>query len=335
MLWNTNNSINDQKLNAEAAKLLQEAVEHPSAAASIAIDDFRKRSRAHRAAICRTQRLHDMAITLQGDQKDAGRSIWFHLDLAWARVSERALPLGASAGIAAIAFMLFSVFHTTEVQEQHVQIASIPVNNYTTGWQEQRDIQLEDGSRLWMDWNTQLSVTMSKSQRNITLHDGRAVFNVTTDAARPFFVTAGNTVTRVVGTEFVVSRQADHRVDVAVVEGRVQVSVGKSAVSLAPEQTVSVNKEILSDISSRPAEEMGRWREGYLIFRERPLLEALSLLQPYTGYELDTSDLSNAQGLVSGVFFINDATETLFALLEAHRLSYVVGKGKTLHIKSQ
>ena len=81
-----------------------------------------------------------------------------------------------------------------------------------------------------------------------------------------------------------------------------------------------VDDGVMGAVAQRSLEEIGPWRDGMLIFDERPLLDALAALKPYTRYELDTSAIAAHAGRVSGVFFIEQAQDALLTILETHRI---------------
>lgn len=95
-------------------------------------------------------------------------------------------------------------------------------NVYATAVGEQRAVQLADGSVISINAKSRLRVDYSKQAREIFLESGQAMFMVAKDAARPFRVHAGNSVVQAIGTKFDVRRHSD-RVDIAVVEGVVQI----------------------------------------------------------------------------------------------------------------
>ncbi len=93
---------------------------------------------------------------------------------------------------------------------------------YTTAIGEQRVLELSDGSIVYLNTDSQLSVRYTRLSRALRLLNGQALFKVRHDANRPFLVHSGSAVIRAVGTQFdVYRRAADTRV--AVIEGVVQI----------------------------------------------------------------------------------------------------------------
>jgi transmembrane sensor len=93
---------------------------------------------------------------------------------------------------------------------------------YSTGFGEQRSIELADGSLIEMDSRSTIAVRYSADERDVDLLQGQALFHVAKDHSRPFVVTSGNAYVRAVGTQFDVDQKTTGTV-VTVVEGRVAV----------------------------------------------------------------------------------------------------------------
>jgi transmembrane sensor len=97
---------------------------------------------------------------------------------------------------------------------------SVPV--YATALGEQRSIQFEDGSTVELNSRSKIRVKYSKTERDVELIEGQALFHVAHDVTRPFIVAVGATRVRAVGTQFDVYKKSNGTV-VTVVEGRVAV----------------------------------------------------------------------------------------------------------------
>ena len=160
---------------------------------------------------------------------------------------------------------------------------------------EQRIVQLVDGSVLTLNAQSLVAVRMGRSQRDIRLLRGEAMFKVAHDTARPFLVHAQRTTVRAVGTQFNVYARPDGSTTVAVLEGKVEVSAGAeaNAASAHPSEappTATAHTELLAageeasitatgaikrdahaDTSSAVA-----WRQRRLIF-DRTALEEIVL----------------------------------------------------------
>src|SRR5262249_40880821 len=101
-----------------------------------------------------------------------------------------------------------------------------------TGVGEQRMLALDDGTHVILNTDTRVRVDYERDARRIELDKGEALFEVAHDAARPFFVTAGDRRIQALGTSFAVRRD-ESQVAVTLVDGKVTVaSLARNAAEL-------------------------------------------------------------------------------------------------------
>lgn len=220
------------------------------------------------------------------------------------RRPRRWLALAASACVAAIAVAIV-------LPEPLAGLYA----DYATRTGERRMLELADGSRVWLNSDSSLSVDFGPQQRRLRLHSGEALFEVAKDAARPFIVEARGGEVRAVGTRFDVdSRGPQVRVDVT--EGVVQVnSAGSAPVRLSAGERLSYREAAAPepvqplDLSSASA-----WQRGKLIFNQRPLGEVLDELERYLPGRIVLTDGALRQHKVSGVFDLKDPDALLKTL---------------------
>jgi len=96
-------------------------------------------------------------------------------------------------------------------------------NVYSTSTGEQRSLAFADGSTIELNSRSKVRVRYTKTEREVELLEGQALFHVAKDSVRPFIVDASHTHVRAVGTQFDVYRRRAGLV-VTVVEGRVAVT---------------------------------------------------------------------------------------------------------------
>jgi len=188
---------------------------------------------------------------------------------------------------------------------------------------EQRLVQLEDGSRIHLDTNTRVSVDMG-SQRLIHLQRGRVLFDVAHEPSRPFVVSAGVAQIRALGTKFEIDGTAD-RVQVALVEGQVEVSAqaaspGVAPLKLAPGQAVQVSPAGPGKIVQADTAAITAWTQGRLDFSGTPLATAIDEVNRYTRSPVRLKTTRWAGQRVNGGFAVGDvqafveAVTTLYPL---------------------
>ena len=120
---------------------------------------------------------------------------------------------------------------------------------------EQRTLNLEDGTRIYLNTNSRALVHYDKQVRRVELERGEALFEVAKHPGWPFIVTAGERQVRALGTAFIVRRDAG-QLAVTLVEGKVTVSDSESESQQRSRPTTP-----LSSTKSRPNPEDARSTE--------------------------------------------------------------------------
>lgn len=147
---------------------------------------------------------------------------------------------------------------------------------------EQRELLLEDGSRVTLNTDSRLRVRFEPQARHLQLDQGEGFFQVAADAERPFEVVVANGKVRVVGTEFNLRRRVDGGLSVAVLKGRVAVNAADApVVMLGSGETLQTDADGHVQQGVRALNEIASWRSGQLLFRNRPLAELVEELSRY------------------------------------------------------
>lgn len=262
-----------------------------------------------------------------------------------ARLAEEPIRLVPTLGVAAALFVAVYVgldpTFRSQPQSDTAQVraeatSTISPETHRTGRGQQRTVSLADGSEVWLDWRTELTVSMTASERQVALLRGKALFSVASDPDRPFFVVSEGAVATVLGTEFVVHRLDGQTVEVEVLEGAVGVQPedGQATKRLGVADVVRITNGEVGQVSSRPLAEIGAWRDGLLVFEKRPLIEALETLEPYTSYQIDASYVFDSNRPVSGTFVLTKGDDALRAIMQSYRLTGEVQGRNTLILRS-
>ncbi|HEV2532012.1 FecR family protein [Phenylobacterium sp.] len=192
---------------------------------------------------------------------------------------------------------------------------------YATGTGEHRTVSLADGSKIDLDASSRLSVTLGRHERQVTMAEGQAVFDVTHDSRRPFLIAAGDRTVRVVGTQFDVRHRAGH-LSVTVTRGTVEVLPADGASGqtfrLHPGQRLEHQEGAISAqvAAAAPDQALG-WRSGRLVYRDQPLSIVVADLNAEFAKPIRIADPALAATPVSGVFIVDseDAVVRRLALL--------------------
>jgi len=190
---------------------------------------------------------------------------------------------------------------------------SVYFADHSTGVGERKRVILDDGSQVWLNSGTALSVDYSGARREISLLKGEALFEVSKDAARPFVVKASGGSVQAVGTRFDVELQP-RRVRVGVTEGEVRVSSGGQAVPLKVAQQLDFEQGLPpSAHTALTLSSASAWQRGKLIFNQQPLAQVLADIERYLPGTLVVAG-HLPETAVSGVFNLNDLSGMLTVL---------------------
>ena len=187
------------------------------------------------------------------------------------------------------------------------------VEAYETELGEVRLVPLSDGSRMTLNTGSKARVRFSEKERRVELIDGEILFDVAKDAKRPFYVFAGETQVRAVGTSFTVRRLPGKPVQVLVREGVVEVR-GNSSPASKPQRVAANMRAVappgaaMETVALAPAE-VGRelaWREGMLSFEDQSLSQAAQEFARYSDQHIHIADPTLGAETITGLYAAND-----------------------------
>jgi len=202
---------------------------------------------------------------------------------------------------------------------------------FQTAVGEHASVSLPDGSSLELNSNSLARVDYSAQARIIRLERGEAFFRVSHDIHRPFWVVAGHSWVRAVGTAFnVYLRSAD--VEITVSEGTVKVAAARPiqqapsdhVLEQIPVSVLTAGEQVdvggaAAVIRALPPAQLKRsvaWRQGTLYFENRPLGEVVDEMSRYTTLKIDIGEPALRLLPVGGTFSANeDGVEMLLSML--------------------
>jgi transmembrane sensor len=180
---------------------------------------------------------------------------------------------------------------------------------------ETRQITLDDGTRVHLDVHSHLEVRYTPARRDVVLSDGRAIFDVARDTARPFEVSTAFGVVTALGTRFEV-RQAESMI-VTLAEGSVTVaglSAGEPKEYLQPGEQLMIADDRAGWVKRQvDVEAETGWSVGRLTFRAVPLTAAVAEVNRYAAMKVRIADPSLANMPVSGSVVAGDSAAAVAA----------------------
>jgi transmembrane sensor len=152
-------------------------------------------------------------------------------------------------------------------------------------------LRLSDGTKVWLNSGSSLRypVQFPEKERTVEL-TGEAYFEVAENEHSPFFVTSGEQVVKVLGTQFNISSYAESKfIFTTLVQGKVEVSDRndpRNKCTLTPgRQSVFSKKYLL--VSSRKVDTSAfiAWKEGRFVFNDESLGSIMQTLSRW--YDVD------------------------------------------------
>lgn len=179
---------------------------------------------------------------------------------------------------------------------------------YRNGGDRPQVVALADGSRLTLNRDSEVTVTLANDRRTADLRAGEVIFDVHREPARPFTVHAGARDVQVLGTEFDVLNQ-NGAFAVVVRRGLVSVSGDNgdgpsarlpagTALTRAPGQPSDTITRVDPDTAMA-------WENGQMVFADQPIQSVARDLSRYLQTPVSV-DPALHRLRVSGVLSITD-----------------------------
>lgn len=202
---------------------------------------------------------------------------------------------------------------------------------FQTAMGEHASVELPDGSKLELNSDSLARVDYTEQARTIRLVRGEAYFKVAHESQRPFWVVAGKSWIRAVGTAFNVDlRPAGVRVIVS--EGTVKVAerandespsdalLKQTAVSvLIAGQQLEMKAGAAQIRATEPLEltRLAAWRKGKLYFENQHLGSVVEELGRYTAAQISIENETLRDLPIGGTFQANaQGVDALLEMLE-------------------
>ena len=220
------------------------------------------------------------------------------------RTGWRRFALGA-AGLGLAASLLLFVLPGLMLQVQA---------DFVTVTAEVQTRQLEDGSTISLAPNSAVAIDFTIDERRVRLLQGEAFFAVAPDSTRPFQVTAADVTATVLGTAFNVWLD-DEATKVSIREGRVRVQADRGnnnrPARLTAGQWIRIDGNSDMQRGRIEPDDVGAWREGLIIARERPMGEVLDELRGYHRGLIVLTDATLGVQRVTGVYNVDDPVKAV------------------------
>lgn len=193
--------------------------------------------------------------------------------------------------------------------------------------------ELSDGSLVWLNSGSKMvyPVVFSGDKREVYI-EGEAIFEVSHNKEKSFFVISENQVIEVLGTVFGVTTYADETyINTVLKSGSVQISYHDSTtqeetdkIKISPGTKASYDKRTNGIVSEKvDVDTYFSWREGLFIFKNDDLRFIMKRISRYYNVQVDISDEISTSETFSGYLNLNeDIDKVLTSIKESTDLEY-------------
>jgi len=240
---------------------------------------------------------------------DPAHSVAFEvMDRGWTALARISPPRESAHAISRRQLVMAGLGGGLVLTTSFFALRPAAAQTYETAVGEQKHVPLKDGSKIFLNANTKLTVLLTEAERTVNLIYGRANFDIATDEKRPFVVSAGERQIISKGARFDVGRDGDD-VQILVMHGTAFFQ-GMATVS-TPQKTLNTGDRLLSNGTSirmdRPQiAPLVAWQTRTAIFEETLLSEAVREMNLYSQTKLEILDDRTARLRVSGIYRVGN-----------------------------
>ncbi|MEX2569379.1 MAG: FecR domain-containing protein [Cyclobacteriaceae bacterium] len=245
------------------------------------------------------------------------------------------------SGILVFAFSLGLLFNLTQQPTAHAPMeAPLVYEQHEAPQGVKSNLTLQDGSKVILNSGSTLRYVKNfqPDKRELFL-TGEAYFEVVKDSLRPFIVKTGPVSTTALGTSFNISAYENESHVVALLTGRVNVTLNfeeSHLIDLYPGEALNVEVENMAHRKHRFQEEkVLAWTRKTILFEQTPMEEAIRVLENWYGVKIEVHNRPGRGVLLSGKFVDQTLKGVLEGLSYSARFDFQVDKDRvTLKFES-
>lgn len=153
-----------------------------------------------------------------------------------------------------------------------------------------RQVQLPDGSMVWLNAATTLRYANAFGQNRKLKLDGEAYFEVIHDQDHPFDVESGGVHITVLGTRFNIRSYAEsNRTIVSLLQGKLSITAAEKELAVLEPHTQLEWDRSTKTVHTKPIDTTAvvAWKTGRLQFQGQPLREIVQTLERWYGLRFE------------------------------------------------
>lgn len=218
-------------------------------------------------------------------------------------------------------------------------VGAVVYNTITTPRGGQYEVQLADGSKVWLNALSSLHypTAFTGKSREVEV-SGEAYFEIAKDAGKPFFVKVRRLSVEVLGTQFNINAYSDEpEMRTTLMEGAVRVWEGRSSVVLKPGQearvaaaSAAMGAAAIPVANDVDLNEVAAWKNGLFLYNGAHIETIMRQVGRWYGVAVDYKD-SLSEEFVAQIPR-NVPLSKLLSLLEGTGLVHFSVAGKTVTV---
>ncbi len=226
-----------------------------------------------------------------------------------------------------------------EKEAEEISIADHTLNKLIVPYGKRSKIALPDGTQVWVNSGSTLEFpsTFSNNTREISL-SGEIYIEVKPDRKKPFYVRTNDFNVKVYGTKFNVSSYSGSSSSVVLVEGSVGLqSAGVRELRLLPkEQAIYSYENGTFDTQEVDVLKLVSWKDGYLMFEDTPVTDALKQIERYYNLSFNfNDDLSFKELTCTGKIILSDNLDNVLTALSLISNTKYKRDGKFIYLSKE
>lgn len=198
---------------------------------------------------------------------------------------------------------------------------------------EQKEVELPDGTRVYLNKNSELLYPEEFETNNRTVYlKGEAFFDVTSDPEKPFTIYSGISKTTVLGTSFNLRAYSkEDEVKLTVVTGKVAFTLAddKEKVVVTPGNMALLKNASKSIIKGSNTDlNFLSWKTNYLTFDDNSIQELISSLERHYDIQISVANPKTLDCRFTGDFQDTDLENAIKIITRATGTTYEVSEGQ-------
>lgn len=215
-----------------------------------------------------------------------------------------------------------------ESSDQNSHPLTIQYNTITTPRGGQYQIELEDGSKVWLNAESSLKfpTVFAGNERKVEIM-GEGYFEIAQNAAKPFIVNTGEVKVKVLGTHFNINAYEDEgKMKVTLLEGRVEVLSKGNQLKIEPGQQAEIQNELVTLNNTANIEAVMAWKNGKFYFEKADIKTVMNQISRW--YDVDVEYRGEVTHHFGGAISRNVNVSRVFEMLELTEGAHFKIEGK-------